>query len=99
MLLIYQWLTTNDVSQLAVGEGQYTLLCQADGGVVDDLILYRLKEDSYLLCVNASNINKDYQWIAFENKKFNASLHNASDSWSQMAVQGPASCDVVASLV
>src|SRR5262249_28639637 len=58
-----QRLTTNDVSTLAVGQVQYTLLCYPEGGIVDDLTLYRLGDDRFMLTVNASNIEKDWSWV------------------------------------
>jgi aminomethyltransferase len=84
---------TNDVRKLTVGHGQYTLLCNARGGVVDDLYIYRLPEDGYLLIVNASRIDADFAWLEtllaqFENNKA-VNLHNASERMGAVAVQGP----------
>tara|TARA_Y100000991_G_scaffold215277_1_gene205186 strand:+ start:538 stop:1659 length:1122 start_codon:yes stop_codon:yes gene_type:complete len=85
-----QRLTTNDVSRLGVGEGQYTFLCNHQGGIVDDLILYRIKEDSYLLCVNSINIEKDFSWLQKNKKDCEIiEIENQSQYWSQLAVQGP----------
>ncbi len=93
-----QKLTTNDVSSLAVGRGQYSLLLNEEGGTVDDLILYRLDQDRYLLCVNASNTDKDYAWIAkYAASASDVSVLNDSPNWAQLAVQGPASREVVIS--
>src|SRR5262249_61647775 len=58
-----QQLTTNDASALVVGQVQYTLLCYPDGGIVDDLTLYRLGDDRFMLTVNAANIDKDWAWV------------------------------------
>ena len=58
-----QRLTTNDVAPLEVGQVQYSLLCYEDGGIVDDLTLYRLADDHYMMTVNASNIDKDWAWV------------------------------------
>lgn len=89
-----QWLTSNDVSTLKVGEAQYSLLTNEHGGIVDDLIVYCFEEGTnYLLCVNASNIEKDYQWILDHN--LDAEVINESDSWAQIAVQGPNSVELV----
>jgi len=85
-----EWLTTNHVSKLKAGEAQYSLLTNKNGGVVDDLIIYCFEPDAeYLLCVNASNIEKDYQWILDHN--LGAEVVNESNSWAQIAVQGPKS--------
>ena len=62
-LAIVQALTTNDASALAVGQVQYSLLCYPEGGIVDDLTLYRLADDRFMLTVNAANIDKDWAWV------------------------------------
>jgi glycine cleavage system T protein (aminomethyltransferase) len=83
-----QRLTTNDVAALAVGQVQYSLLCYDDGGIVDDLTLYRLADDAYMMTVNAANIEKDWDWVT-------GHLHgrvdprNRSDATGLIAVQGP----------
>jgi aminomethyltransferase len=83
-----QWLTTNDVATLNQGQAQYSLLPNATGGVVDDLIVYCLKKgEDYLLCVNAANSDKDWQHIQKNNR--GAALENQSPQWGQIAVQGP----------
>lgn len=85
-----EWLTSNQVSKLKEGEAQYSLLTNEHGGVVDDLIIYCFQpNEDYLLCVNAANIEKDYQWIL--NHNLGADVVNESDSWGQIAVQGPKS--------
>ena len=85
-----QYLTINDISKLAVGAGQYTAICNEDGGMIDDLIVYRTHESKYLLCVNASNIEKDFKWIEKKAGAFEAvEVCNESASWSQLAIQGP----------
>ena len=61
---LLQWVTTHDVSQLAVGAAQYSLLCLPSGGVVDDIIVYRLEQDGYFMVVNAANADRDWDWIA-----------------------------------
>ncbi len=80
------YLTVNDASRLAVNQAQYTAMCYPNGGIVDDLICYRRK-DHYLLVVNASNTEKDYQWI-LENKIDGVEVENISDGITQIAVQG-----------
>ncbi len=83
-----QWLTTNDVSKLVEGRAQYTLLTNFEGGIVDDIIVYCIQpNEDYLICVNASNIEKDFKWMCDNNK--GADITNESDSWAQIAVQGP----------
>jgi aminomethyltransferase len=83
-----QWLTSNDVSKLKKGQAQYSLLPNHDGGIVDDIIVYCLEEkNEYLVCVNASNADKDFDWMKKNNK--GAHLVNESANWSQIAVQGP----------
>ena len=87
-----QWLTSNDVSQLSYGKVQYSCFPNGKGGIVDDLLVYDFG-GKYLLVVNASNIEKDWNWVLEQNKKFSlkvgTELINASDEWSQLAVQGP----------
>jgi aminomethyltransferase len=86
-LAAVQTITTNDVSMLAVGQVQYSLLCYAEGGIVDDLTLYRLAEDHYMLTVNASNIDKDWAWVTGHGK--GADWKNVSAETGLLAVQGP----------
>ena len=83
-----QWLTSNDVSKLGAGEAQYSLLPNDQGGLVDDIIIYCLKPNQdYLVCVNASNTDKDWNWFNQHNK--GAALKNESSFWAQIAIQGP----------
>ncbi|MEK5240023.1 glycine cleavage system aminomethyltransferase GcvT [Paenibacillus sp. FSL L8-0470] len=86
-----QKMTTNDVSKLADGGAQYTLLLYPNGGVVDDLLVYRLGEERYMLVVNASNIDKDFQWLQHHlTAEFSGvSLSNISDETLLLALQGP----------
>ena len=78
----------NDVSELDVGQVQYSAMCYQNGGIVDDLLVYRIDEETYLLVINAANIEKDWNWLQEQNTN-GASLYNASDEISQLAVQGP----------
>lgn len=94
-----QWLTINDINRLKPGQGQYSAFLNHDGGMIDDLIVYCLKEGSYLLCVNASNIDKDFSWVKEQSAKFNVNVQNDSSSWSQIAVQGPNSAAAVEALL
>ncbi|MGZ3768308.1 MAG: glycine cleavage system aminomethyltransferase GcvT [Bdellovibrio sp.] len=83
-----EWLTTNDVSKLNDGEAQYSLLPNDQGGLVDDIIVYCLKKNAdYLVCVNASNKDKDFAWMTKNNK--GADITDESDLWGQIAIQGP----------
>ena len=87
-LALIQKVTSNDASVLAVGKAQYSCLPNNDGGIVDDLLVYRLKEEQYLLVVNASNIEKDWEWISAHND-FDVDMKNLSDNYSLLAIQGP----------
>lgn len=83
-----QWLTTNDVSLLNNGQAQYGLLPNAEGGLVDDLFIYCLEKNAdYLVCVNASNKDKDFAWFIKNNK--GADITDESSQWGQIAIQGP----------
>ena len=83
-----QFITTNDVSKLNPGEIQYTCFPNADGGIVDDFLLYMISYNNYLLVVNASNILKDLAWLSNQNT-FGCTINNQSDNYSLLAVQGP----------
>ena len=89
-----QWLTTNDVSKLKANEAQYSLLPNDEGGLVDDIIVYCLEPNKdYLVCVNASNKDKDWNWIVANNK--GAELTDESEKWAQIAVQGPKALELL----
>ena len=83
-----QWLTTNNIGRIGDSQAQYSLLCRPDGGVIDDIIVYRLKEDHFLLVVNASNTDKVFEWIK-ENTRKDVTIENTSESTAQIALQGP----------
>lgn len=83
-----QWVTSNDASKLIDGKVQYSCFPNETGGIVDDLLVYRINAETYLLVVNAANIDKDWAWCNKQNK-MGASLYNASDEISQLAIQGP----------
>jgi aminomethyltransferase len=85
---LIQRVTSNDASKLFDGKVQYSCLPNEDGGIVDDLLVYRLTSDSYMLVVNASNIEKDWNWISARNNG-GVEMHNISDQTSLLAVQGP----------
>lgn len=84
------YLITNDISQTAVGQVVYTPLCNHHGGVLDDLLVYRLGENEFLLVVNASNIEKDYQWIK-DHVNGEITVKDLSSDFGQLALQGPES--------
>lgn len=89
-----EWLTTNDVSKLNNGEAQYSLLPNDQGGLVDDIIVYCIEKDAdYLVCVNASNKDKDHQWMLKNNK--GADITDESSFWAQIAVQGPKAIELL----
>jgi len=85
---LIQKVTSNDASALTVGRAQYSCLPNEEGGIVDDLIIYKMKEEQYLLVVNASNIEKDWAWIASKND-MGVDMRNVSDDYSLLAIQGP----------
>jgi len=85
---LLQYVTSNDVEKLFIGKAQYSCLPNEKGGIVDDLIVYRLDENKYMLVVNAANIEKDWTWIGQHNN-FGAELKNISEMTSLFAVQGP----------
>lgn len=88
------YVTINDASKLFAGRVQYSAMCFEDGGIVDDLLVYKLAGDEFMLVVNASNIEKDFNWLS-QNNKFNVELTNKSEDYSLLAVQGPRSKEVI----
>jgi aminomethyltransferase len=96
-LALIQKVTTNDASLLTTGKAQYSCLPNEHGGIVDDLIVYRLKDEQYLLVVNASNIEKDWNWIASKND-VGAEMRNISDDYSLLAIQGPMAMEAMQAL-
>lgn len=97
-LALIQKVTSNDASKLAIGDAQYSCMPNETGGIVDDLICYKIKEETYLLVVNASNIEKDWNWISKYNEDYNASMRNLSDAYSLLAIQGPKSIEAMQAL-
>ena len=93
-----QLITINDASKLFPGRVQYSAMCYPDGGIVDDLLVYKIAENEFLLVVNASNIEKDFNWMK-DNNKFGVSIKNRSDDYSLLAVQGPNSKEVLDKLL
>ncbi|HUK65435.1 MAG TPA: glycine cleavage system aminomethyltransferase GcvT [Anaeromyxobacteraceae bacterium] len=88
-----QRLFTNDLARCADGQAQYGCLCREEGGIVDDVVVYRRSEHDLLVCVNASNRQKDYDWLS--TKASGAEVTNESDAFAQLALQGPRSADVL----
>jgi aminomethyltransferase len=100
-LALVQRLTTNDVALLVDGQVQYSALCYPDGGVVDDVTLYRSSASHFLFCVNASNTDKDFAWmqeVHAESGLRGATLTNRSDEFAQLALQGPRAGAILARL-
>ena len=93
-----QFLLSNNVEKMFDGSILYSLMCYETGGVVDDLLAYRFSENHYFLCVNASNSDKDYDWIARHASSFNVNIKNISSETSQLALQGPDAKNVLQSL-
>jgi aminomethyltransferase len=94
---LIQRVCSNDASKLIDGKVQYSCLPNEEGGIVDDLLVYRMDEKSYMLVVNASNIEKDWNWIQKYNTK-GVEMHNISDKTSLLAVQGPKSIEALQKL-
>ena len=94
---LIQKVTSNDASKLTDGQAQYSCLPNATGGIVDDLLVYKLADEHYMLVVNASNIEKDWEWIR-QFKPDNAEMQNVSDEISLFAVQGPKAIEALQAL-
>lgn len=95
---LIQKVTSNDASKLVVGKAQYSCLPNETGGIVDDLIVYRVKDETYLLVVNASNIEKDWEHIKKYNDGIGADMRNISEQYSLLAIQGPKAVEAMQSL-
>ena len=93
-IALLQKITSNDVSKMVDGQAQYTCLPNATGGVIDDLIIYRKNENSFFVVVNASNIEKDWNWIE-KNNDLGVKMQNLSDDYSLLAVQGPKAAEAM----
>ena len=84
-----QHIFTNDVAGAPVGKIFYGMMCYDDGGTVDDLLVYKMDENSFFLVINAANIDKDWAWMQQQASGFDIDLQNRSDDYGQLAVQGP----------
>lgn len=94
---LIQSVSSNDATKLTIGKAQYSCLPNDDGGIVDDLIIYKLKEETYLLVVNASNIEKDWNWIKSKNT-MDAEMRDVSEDYSLLAIQGPKAVEAMQSI-
>lgn len=90
-----QRITTNDAAKIKIDQAQYTLICYDNGGVVDDVILYKLSDENLLFCVNASNSAKVYEWMLAQTGNFDVEVIDRSPDYSQIAVQGPDSLAIL----
>src|SRR5690606_25121971 len=90
-----QYVTTNDASTIAVGQAQYSAFCGNDGGVLDDCIVYRF-DDHYMLVINASNVDKDRDWISRHAGRFDTQVIDRSDETGLIALQGPKAQEILA---
>ena len=95
---LLQYVTTNNVDTLEDGKAQYPCLPNGNGGIVDDLIVYKMADEKYFVVVNASNIDKDWAHISKYNEKFGAEMRNASDEMSLIAIQGPKATETLQKL-
>ena len=86
---------TNDVTGMPAGKILYGMMCYENGGVVDDLLVYKCDENEFFLVINAANIDKDWEWIQEQSKGYNVKLDHQSDSYGELAVQGPESEQVM----
>ena len=94
-----QMVTTNDASRLHEGQAQYSIICNPNGGIVDDTLVYKMSNEHYMLCVNASNIDKDYSWIKRQcTPDFNVEVHDVSSHYAQLAIQGPKAVNILNSI-
>lgn len=89
------YLMTNDISKIENHQIAYTFMCYEDGGVVDDLLVYKYNTEKYFLVVNAANVDKDFEWMQDKSKDFEVELENASDNTSILAVQGPLAQEIL----
>ena len=88
------YVCSNNIKKIEINKAQYNCLINENGGIIDDLIVYRCDEKEYMLVVNAANIEKDWNWLSFQIKNFNCNLHNESENIGLISVQGPKSLEV-----
>ncbi len=92
------YVLTNDISKMSIGQALYSLMCFEHGGVVDDLLVYKKSETEYLLCLNASNTKKDLDWLELNKEGFDTSLSDASSDYALLALQGPKTFEILQDL-
>lgn len=94
-----QKITLNDLSKMEIGQAQYNAFCYENGTMIDDIIIYKRGFDTYFICVNASNVDKDFSWLVEHCPKQGVVLENVSDDYAQIAIQGPKSCELISKIV
>ena len=97
-LALINYITSNDASKLSSGKAQYSCMPNDKGGIIDDLLVYMIAENDYMLVVNGACLDKDWAWVSKANEKFNADLTNHSDDIALMAVQGPKTIETLQGL-
>jgi aminomethyltransferase len=97
-LAAVQHISMNDAARLAIGQAQYSALLYPQGTFVDDVIVHRLAEDEYLLVINAGTREKDFNWVRDNTRKFDCSVENLSDDYTQIAIQGPKGVELLQKL-
>ena len=90
---------TNDLRKCKVGQSQYSILCNEDGGTLDDLIIYRREEERFFLCVNASNVESDYKVLVDRSSPYDCNVTDLSPQYGQLALQGPSSASIFSKLI
>lgn len=90
-----QHVTTNDVKTLEDNKAQYTIVCNEEGNVLDDVIIYKISDNRLFFCINASNIDKIYNWFKKQSQGYDVEVSNVSDQYSQIAIQGPRSGEIL----
>jgi len=95
---LLNYLLTRNISAMKINQGHYTVMCNTRGGIIDDLVVFRLEEDTFFMVYNASNRKKDYDWIFSRAKDFNAQIRDVSDEVAMFAIQGPKTLDTLQSL-
>ena len=95
---LVQYVTSNDASRLKINQAEYSALMYPQGSAVDDLLVHRLTDDRFLLCVNAANTDKDFEWLEQQNPEFGAEVRNTSADYSQLAIQGPRAAAILSGL-
>lgn len=89
------YVCTNSIANLKNGQARYTLLCQEDGGCVDDIIVYRVSENEFFICLNAANAAKDIAWLSQHNEAYDCTVSDECEQWAQLALQGPKAFDIL----